>query len=117
MIKLSTIIKETRLNKNITQQHLADMVDCSRNHLSKIERGEIYPSGHLLERILDKLEIKITAFDTNKNEFIQKITPSLKWLTTDDLDTISDLIKIRSIKRKNQNKLTKKRSRNKKNPR
>ncbi len=44
---LKNNLKTTRLEKNISQQQLADMVGVSRNTISSIETGQFNPTAKL----------------------------------------------------------------------
>ena len=50
-------IKKARENKNITQEDLASMIDCSPNHISVIERGIKYPKLITFIKIVNSLDI------------------------------------------------------------
>ena len=44
---LKNRLKEARTEKNLSQQHLADMVGVSRNTISSIETGQFNPTAKL----------------------------------------------------------------------
>ncbi len=48
----ATIIKEYRKSINISQEEMAYKLDISANHLSRIERKKVSPSGELINRII-----------------------------------------------------------------
>lgn len=50
-----------RKQKNITQEQLAEMVDCSSAHISHIETGNTIPSVEMLITIINKLGISSDA--------------------------------------------------------
>lgn len=52
---LGRIIKEQRIRVPLTLRELADMSGTSSSHLGRIERGERYPSAHVLRRIAKPL--------------------------------------------------------------
>ncbi|MBI4181316.1 MAG: helix-turn-helix transcriptional regulator [Chloroflexi bacterium] len=52
---LGRIIKQQRLSLPITLQQLATTSDVSASHLGRIERGERFPSAHILQRIAKPL--------------------------------------------------------------
>jgi transcriptional regulator with XRE-family HTH domain len=58
---LGRIIKQQRLMVPLTLQELATMADISPSHLGRIERGERFPSAHVLRRIAGPL-----GFDENE---------------------------------------------------
>ena len=51
-------IKELRKSKNITQEHLAELVNIDTVSLSNIERGKYYPTAENLNKILVVLEVE-----------------------------------------------------------
>jgi transcriptional regulator with XRE-family HTH domain len=52
---LGKIIKEQRLRFPLTLRELANLSGTSSSHLGRIERGERYPSAHVLRRIAKPL--------------------------------------------------------------
>lgn len=44
---LKNNLKETRIEKNLSQQQLADLVGVSRNTISSIETGQFNPTAKL----------------------------------------------------------------------
>ncbi len=54
-------LKVERKKKNITQEQLAEMVDCSSAHISHIETGNTIPSVEMLITIINKLGISSDA--------------------------------------------------------
>ena len=55
---LKNNLKESRKEKNLSQQQLADMVGVSRNTISSIEIGQFTPSAKLALLICIALEKK-----------------------------------------------------------
>ena len=58
---LKNNLKESRKEKNLSQQQLADMVGVSRNTISSIEIGQFTPSAKLALIICIALEKKFEA--------------------------------------------------------
>jgi len=58
---LGTIIKQQRVMVPLTLQELATMTGISPSHLGRIERGERFPSAHVLRKIAEPL-----GFDENE---------------------------------------------------
>jgi len=52
---LGGIIKQQRVSLGLTLQELAAMSRVSASHLGRIERGERFPSAHILQRIAKPL--------------------------------------------------------------
>ena len=55
---LKNKLKETRLEKGLSQQDLADMVGVSRNTISSLETGQYEPSAKLAYVLCIALEKK-----------------------------------------------------------
>ena len=65
---LKNNLKTIRIDKNISQQQLADMVGVSRNTISSIETGQFQPTAKLAYIIciaLDKKFEDVFYFDEN----------------------------------------------------
>jgi transcriptional regulator with XRE-family HTH domain len=60
LVLLGRQIKKMRKSKGFSQIKLAVFLDITREHLSKIERGEAYPSVKILFKIADILNIKFS---------------------------------------------------------
>ena len=58
---LGAILKQQRLMVPLTLQELATMTGISPSHLGRIERGERFPSAHILRKIAGPL-----GFDENE---------------------------------------------------
>ena len=52
---LGRLIKEQRIRLPLTLRELANLSGTSSSHLGRIERGERYPSAHVLRRIAKPL--------------------------------------------------------------
>ena len=52
---LGKIIKQQRISLSLTLQELATKSSVSASHLGRIERGERFPSAHILQRIAEPL--------------------------------------------------------------
>ncbi|MDP6632251.1 MAG: helix-turn-helix transcriptional regulator [Dehalococcoidales bacterium] len=59
---LRGIIRQQRMSLSITLRELAAASNVSASHLGRIERGECFPSAHVLQRISDPLGFKKTSF-------------------------------------------------------
>jgi len=55
---LGGIIKQRRVTVPLTLQELAAMSGVSSSHLGRIERGERYPSAHILRKIAQPLDFE-----------------------------------------------------------
>jgi y4mF family transcriptional regulator len=59
--ELGASIKNRRKEVSITQEHLAELAEVSKNTLYKLERGESNPSLEIVEKILDILGLELTV--------------------------------------------------------
>jgi len=55
-------LKIYRKEKKLSQEQLSEKVDITVKHLSEIERGIVFASAGLLEKLAEKLDIPIFAF-------------------------------------------------------
>jgi len=55
---LGKIIKQQRVSLSLTLQELAAKANVSASHLGRIERGERFPSAHVLQRIAKPLSFE-----------------------------------------------------------
>jgi len=65
-----TNLKHYRKKRHLSQEQLAEKVDISAKHLSKIERGVTFVSAELIEKLADCLEVSAAQFFCKKNEII-----------------------------------------------
>jgi transcriptional regulator with XRE-family HTH domain len=100
MLSFKDIIRRARKSKKFKQQELSELVDCGRNHICKIECGEVQPSAQMLEKIFRALDIVPIIIDKDKNSILKDIAENLHNLSKDDLEIISEIIKIKSRKHK-----------------
>jgi len=108
MIEIGRIIKNAREKANLTQAELGGMVECTWHHISKIERGEKYPSLRTLEKIFNVLsveipdDIKLLLDKDNqfKTELLQDFLSHLKYFTERDASVLSNLFSNMSDKNK-----------------
>jgi len=59
-VDLSKMLKQRRLMAELTLRQLAASSGVSSSHLGRIERGERFPSGHILRKIAKPLELDET---------------------------------------------------------
>jgi transcriptional regulator with XRE-family HTH domain len=70
---LGKIIKDRRKELGITQPHLAELANVSKNTLYKLERGESNPSWEVIRNILDVLGLELNVnirtidYETSEN--------------------------------------------------
>ncbi|MDR2596460.1 MAG: helix-turn-helix transcriptional regulator [Treponema sp.] len=78
---LAANIKENRRKKGLTQEKLAEMANISLNYLAILELARKFPSGEMLERLAEVLEIEPHEFflvnSTPQNE-LEKLRQEIK---------------------------------------
>ena len=55
--EIGKTLKQRRLMLDLTLRELADKSGVSASHLARIERGERFPSGHVLRKIAGALDL------------------------------------------------------------
>jgi len=60
-------LKYYRKEKKLSQEQLSENVDITVKHLSEIERGIVFASAGLMERLAENLDIPIFAFFLTDN--------------------------------------------------
>jgi transcriptional regulator with XRE-family HTH domain len=74
-MKLSKVLKEQRISRNLSQEQLADDLHIARQSISKWERGEAYPSIGMLLKLSDFFKISVDELlrgdDHLKNEIVK----------------------------------------------
>jgi transcriptional regulator with XRE-family HTH domain len=58
---LGKVIKDRRKQLGITQPHLAELANVSKNTLYKLERGTSNPSWEVVENLLDVLGLELNV--------------------------------------------------------
>jgi transcriptional regulator with XRE-family HTH domain len=61
---LGGILKQQRISLSLTLQELASKAGVSASHLGRIERGERFPSAHILQRIAEPLAFEVDELFT-----------------------------------------------------
>ena len=98
LLALGKKVREARQRMSMTQQHLAERVDCSPEWISKIERGRASPSlscissiGHVLGADLTVL-LQPAAADEGKEGFPEKAASLVRALNASHKSLAIDLI-------------------------
>jgi len=60
-------LKYYRKEKKLSQEQLSENVDITVKHLSEIERGIVFASAGLIEKLAESLEIPVFAFFLTDN--------------------------------------------------
>ena len=62
-------LKYYRKEKKLSQEQLSENVNITVKHLSEIERGIVFASANLMEKLAKNLDIPIFAFFLTDNSF------------------------------------------------
>ena len=97
-ITLKTRIKNKRLEKNLTQEQLAEKVDLSAVYIGQIERGERKMTIQTLVKLANVLETSIEELlsdstEGNLNAKLNELLEVAKKLDISDLDKVINMIK------------------------
>lgn len=60
-LEIATLIRELRLERNLSQRQLADRMATKRTYISKIENGRVMPTVALLKRFAAALRVDVSA--------------------------------------------------------
>jgi len=60
-------LKYYRKEKKLSQEQLSENVDITAKHLSEIERGIVFASTGLIEKLAEKLNVPVFAFFLTEN--------------------------------------------------
>ena len=97
-ILLGEKIKLIRKQQHITQETLAELVDRSKNHISKIELGTANPPINLVLEIADALHIEpVELFNFNKYTYTKNIDFKKEFEKIEDKKRLHVLFKIHKI--------------------
>lgn len=77
MRKISTIIKEARIKKGLSQEELANLIFVTKQSISKYENGHTCPSHEIKEKLEEVLNIRLGNSFNQKNKIINLIFISL----------------------------------------
>lgn len=94
-IRIGKMLQIARERKNVMQQEVADVVNLSKNHLSKVERGESKASISLLLGYCKKLNMtpnEILGF--LDGEILPELKKALESMDKDSQTKVLDMIKI-----------------------
>lgn len=90
-------IRAKRKALNLTQENLAEKLDISTEHLSRIERGSVKPSLTLTERICAELKMEeeeLLFGRSSENADDNMITSIFNYLSPQKQDAIKEITKI-----------------------
>lgn len=88
-------IKRIRKEKNLTQENLAEMLDISTEHLSRIETGSYRPSLTLIEKLSEILatdEQTLMFGNTSETNSSSQLSDKIDCLSEDEKKAVSIII-------------------------
>ena len=96
-VALGIRIRESRKNKKLTQEALAEIADIGVMYLGEIERGQKMPSLNILIKIIEALDVSADYLlrdevDSGKEYVLDDITRKLLPLTPQQRKTASDIL-------------------------
>ncbi|WP_286762961.1 MULTISPECIES: helix-turn-helix domain-containing protein [Rhodopirellula] len=71
-------VKELRLQRNFTQQYLADQMDVSVSYISKVENGKLHFGDYPSEKFIHKLAAELTADEDELLLLADKVPESIR---------------------------------------
>lgn len=90
-------IKDNRIDKRMTQQQLADLLNLSRPTVAKYEKDVIQPSADILIKIADVFDISLDYLlgrKVNKNSSIEVIHTGDEEFSEEELRALATALKI-----------------------
>ncbi len=95
--KLGMRIKEIRINRNLTQENLAQMVDCNSSHISNVENAHTKVSLMALLAIANALDTTIDylladQYKKSKNALDSAILKALEKVDNEKKERILKMI-------------------------
>lgn len=88
-------IKRTRKEKNLTQERLAELLDISTEHLSRIETGSYRPSLALIEKISEIFQIDEQTLmfgNTSETNLRSQLADKIECLSEEKKKAVSIII-------------------------
>ncbi|MBR1753464.1 helix-turn-helix transcriptional regulator [bacterium] len=96
--KLGRRIKELRLQRNISQEYMAEKLDVNPSHYSRIETGYSYPRAENLDKICEILNVlPKDLFDFEHHKDIKQIQTELHNIIDNDEELTSQIYKFVKI--------------------
>lgn len=96
-IRISTVIRESRKAKGLTQEALAECVGVSSGYIGQIERGETMPSAMTLSELIEVLGIDANRLfydDSEKMSISNEISIRASRLSRENQQIVLGLINV-----------------------
>lgn len=97
---LGEIVRELRLQKNITQEKLSEYLELQPRSITAIENGKTFISCEVLEKLANYFDVdpsiffikKVNLYDPNQQEYYSKIKRLLRSFKSDKLKKIYNIL-------------------------
>lgn len=97
---LGEIVRELRLQKNITQEKLSEYLELQPRSITAIENGKTFISCEVLEKLANYFDVdpsiffikKTNIYDPNQQEYYSKIKRLLRSFKSDKLKKIYNIL-------------------------
>ena len=88
-------IKKYRKSRNLTQEELAEKLDISSNHLSKIEMGRRFVTAELMDHLAQELYVTLSAlmFDPDDTKDDPALYGRIEKMIVSELDLVKVHVK------------------------
>jgi len=94
--KFGTILKELRMNQNMTQEQLGALINKTTGSIGQFERGDIYPGHETFSNIINALNVDANLFfSKNTADYPDEakwIANLLLTFTSEELETIKKFL-------------------------
>lgn len=99
ILEIGKRIQKYRVQKNLTQEQVAETVGISQKHLSRIEKGYHNPRFDMIIHIAEALNIPTDALakdlsDNNVDVFFEAIRPNIEKLSIKQLEYLKKNIEL-----------------------
>ncbi len=97
---LGEIVRELRLQKNITQEKLSEYLELQPRSITAIENGKTFISCEVLEKLANYFDVdpsiffikKVNLYDPNQQEYYSEIKRLLRSFKSDKLKKIYNIL-------------------------
>lgn len=97
---LGEIVRELRLQKNITQEKLSEYLELQPRSITAIENGKTFISCEVLEKLANYFDVdpsiffikKVNIYDPNEQEYYGEIKRLLRSFKSDKLKKIYNIL-------------------------
>lgn len=99
ILEIGKRIQKYRIQKNLTQEQVAETVGISQKHLSRIEKGYHNPRFDMIIHIAEALNIPTDALakdlsDNDVDVFLESIRPNIEKLSVKQLEYVKKNIEL-----------------------